>query len=274
MDIEQCVRETRALLKVNDEIFDRCKKSQRKTQREFVVRDPRTRYKKIFFARKGFDAVRVHHTGTSTQIVTHYERSTKCFDMNFLGDLPDELKDLVGLKFCAEFAINMFVDCNAIFQRAFTLHDDVLGPFLTRFKRHIESIHVRLGEIESWLLEPAGNLKYLEETFGIQDLEGAFHKSTWEDAKHVCECPEGAHAWDERCLGCDRLLSSHGRCYHGASNRYVRTCANASTYSFVCSKTPYVLKSFRDSGKHERTFAIADERDRRKLGKFLDFMAE
>ena len=49
---------------------------------------------------------------------------------------------------------------------AVVLHDDVLEQFLVKLKQHLESIQVCLGKIESWLLEPKSNIKFLGETFG------------------------------------------------------------------------------------------------------------
>ena len=45
------------------------------------------------------------------------------------------------------------------------LHDDVLEPFLVKLKCHIQSIHVCLGKIESWLVEPKDSISFLEDTF-------------------------------------------------------------------------------------------------------------
>ena len=59
--------------------------------------------------------------------------------------------------------LNTFIDYDAFFQRALMLHEDVLEPFLAKLKHHIQSIHVCMGGIESWLLEPKRNIEFLEE---------------------------------------------------------------------------------------------------------------
>jgi hypothetical protein len=43
--------------------------------------------------------------------------------------------------------------------------EDALEIFLHHFKRHLEQVQVRLGEIESWLFDSEKDLRYIEEAF-------------------------------------------------------------------------------------------------------------
>ena len=169
LDIEQNIREIRALLKINDEIFERCMSA------EWT----HVKYKKtlVTFTRYGFDVVKVRPSGTSTQFITEPESSKKEFDMNSLSDLPTGIDNLFVVKYQAE-PFTMFIDFKAFFECAIMLNDEILEPFLAKLKCHIESIHVCLGEVESWLLEPKSNIDFINDTFGRKIESNSAYKST------------------------------------------------------------------------------------------------
>lgn len=161
-DIEQNVREIRALLKINAEIFGRCMES------VVEVKDHLT------FTRSDFSKVTVRPSYSHedmTELITVQERTKKSFSMKPLSELPIGLKDLFELKYkpirykLSSPNIDSFIDYDAFFKTAIMLHDDVLEPFLVRLKQHLDLIQVCLGETESWLREPKNNIQFLEETF-------------------------------------------------------------------------------------------------------------
>jgi hypothetical protein len=238
-DIEQNVREVRALLKINAEIFGRCMESRvlvdddedSTDDEDWTSSDDsddscflsvheavnRARYAKglglLTFKRSDFAEVTVRQCPTNaavTELITVQERDQEAFSMKPLLELPAGLNDLFVVKYQAA-PYHDFIDYDDFFKTAIMLHDDVLEPFLVKLKQHLESIQVCLGEIESWLLEPKSNIQFLEETFG-KKLERVQ-------------------------LGRDQVLTT-----------------------------------FRDSGRFERTFTIAHSSDQQKLKNFLVFM--
>ena len=109
--------------------------------------------------------VKVRQNQTKTEFITEYERSQQTLDMKPLSKLPAGLDDVFVVKYKAE-PFNWFIDYDVFFQSAIMLHDGILKPFLAKLKCHIEIIHVCLGKIESWLVEPNRNIELLETTFG------------------------------------------------------------------------------------------------------------
>jgi hypothetical protein len=236
-DIEQNVREVRALLKINAEIFGRCMVSRVLDDddddedstddedctssddsddsyfhriRKFAKRD--TKKKKRTFERSNFAEVTVRQCPTNaalTELITVQERDQDEFSMKPLLELPAGLNDLFVVKYQAA-PYKAFIDYDAFFKTAIVLHDDILEPFLCKLKQHLESIQVCLGKIESWLLEPKSNIQFLEETFG-KKLD-------------------------------------------------------------VLTDEDQVLTTYRDSGRFERTFTLAEASDKQKLKNFLVFM--
>ena len=187
-DIEQNVREVRALLKINAEIFGRCMVSRVLVDDDEDCTDDesctssddsddscfqsRARYAKelglLTFKRSDFAEVTVRQCPTNaavTELITVQERDQEAFSMKPLLELPAGLNDLFVVKYQAA-PYHDFIDYDDFFKTAIMLHDDVLEPFLVKLKQHLESIQVCLGEIESWLLEPKSNIQFLEETFG------------------------------------------------------------------------------------------------------------
>ena len=232
-DIEQNVREVRALLKINAEIFGRCMVSRVLVDDDEDCTDDesctssddsddscfqsRARYAKelglLTFKRSDFAEVTVRQCPTNaavTELITVQERDQEAFSMKPLLELPAGLNDLFVVKYQAA-PYHDFIDYDALFRTAIMLHDDFLEPFLVKLKQHLESIQVCLGEIESWLLEPKSNIQFLEETFG-KKLERVQ-------------------------LGRDQVLTT-----------------------------------YRDSGRFERTFTLAKASDQQKLKNFLVFM--
>jgi hypothetical protein len=190
-DIEQNVREVRALLKINAEIFGRCMEFQ--LDRVYYNQDGEY----YTFTRSTFDEVKVRQNPMDediTELITEQQRTLKVFSLKPLLELPAGLNDLFVATYQAA-AYEAFIDYDAFFRTAIMLHDDVLEPFLAKFKQHLESIQVCLGEIESWLLEPKSNIQFLEETFGKkldiltdEDLLNEGYALDELDEEFECEC--------------------------------------------------------------------------------------
>lgn len=162
-DIGQNIREIKAILAVNEEIFGRCMEGMDST----IIVDPSDNSALVSFHRHSFDVIKVCPSlplDELTRFMTEPVCSEKKFVLNSLIKLPDCLEETFVVK-CMDRPHSKFIDYNLFFQNSLSLHDDVLGPFLAKLKDHIESVQVCLGEIDRWLLEPVGNVDFLNKTF-------------------------------------------------------------------------------------------------------------
>ena len=132
MNIEQKIRETRAIIMTNAEIFDR------------IMNTVYSKGGRRTFVRYSYNMVEtrtINKDTTSTQFITYPERSEKTFDMTPLEKLPVGLNDIIVSK-RKESPFSMFIDYGSFFERSLNLHEDVLGPFLSRLKGHLMDIQV------------------------------------------------------------------------------------------------------------------------------------
>jgi hypothetical protein len=149
------------------------------------------------------------------------------------------------------------------------LHDNVLEPFLVKLKQHLELIQVCLGEIESWLLEPKSNIQFLEETFGkkLKTLPyipiGDDCLSPYSKLEEVRGIPRLTV-----CPICNYRLGEHSPCYYSGGS-YKFSCLDRRGFF---KKSCTVLEVYRQSGKFETEFNIANTIDQKKLKKFIEFM--
>jgi len=254
-DIEQNVREIRALLNINAEIFGR-------------VIDSASNYssgESVTLTRYGFDAVKVRQSGESTEFITEPVCSEDTFPINALLHLPDNLNGVLVVQYQAA-PFNNFIDYNAFFRSALMLHDDILEPFLVKLKDHVESIHVLLGEMESWLLESQRKIEFIETTFGTK-LETPSPDQEVSD----CNCPSG-HGFT-RCLRCSEKFYHHTR--DTISGHRLCCQFNYPGHKFRCKKRVpkiHILKKYDHDGKFEKTFQITTESEQAKLKKCLEYM--
>ena len=133
-DIEQNIREIRALLNINDEIFQRC------------ISSGKIKSTSASFTRYSYDVVKVRQDPTNqtqTQFITEPEQSQKSFDMSSLLSLPADLSGVFVAKY--QSSHSLLIDYNALLESSLIMHDDVLGPFLAKLKHHLETILYALG---------------------------------------------------------------------------------------------------------------------------------
>ena len=261
-DIQQNVREIRALLNINSEIFGRVMS---------VASNYSSGSKSATLTRYGFDVVKVRQSGGKTEFITEAAVSTKAFPIDALLNIPANLTSVFVAQYQAAPFSN-FVDYNAFFRSALMLHDDILEPFLVKLKDHVESIHVLLGEMESWLLESQRKIEFIESTFDKKldaPSAGDLHFEEILD----CNCPNGTHNDYQTCRRCDQYLHSHTHrnIWFRHCTRYPFGGERFSCKTFTGPKE-YKLAKYDDAGKFEKTFEIATESDQTKLKKFLDYM--
>ena len=261
-DIEQNVREIRAILTTNAEIFDR-------------IMAHRTEDVHVFY-RYAYEVVETHTISkdnkNTTQFVTYPERTVKKFDMKPLRKIPAGLDDIFFFKMRSQ-PFSVFVDYESFFNRSLILHEDVLGPFLAKLKDHLMSIQVYLGSIEVWIMVPKDNISYLESTFGKSIAETS--PDYIDELEKDCGCPLGTHPDHLLCLRCKRPYSSHDD-----RGEYERRCHDWGHYGnytkvFRCKKFQVLKKYVNNStlGRIDSKFEIAKESDQKKLEMLLKFMA-
>ena len=253
-DVEQNIREIRAIIITNDEIFDRCMGSRK--QDSYTT-----------FVRFSSDLVEARTIASAIQFVTYPKRSEKSFDMTPLAELPASIANIFVLQ---KKSFADFIDYEALFEKSLILHDEVLGAFLEQLKDHlVSSVQVCLGRIETWLMEKETNINYLESRF---DVIIEFPEENEPRVSRVCSCPTGTHPDSLGCMRCGKQKCDHFGpretwCYEGKKNR------RFSDYRFSCTKF-HLLKYWTTAlpGTIDLKFDISKENDRRRLEKVLELM--
>jgi len=254
-DVEQNIREIRAIIITNDEIFDRCMGSRKQ--------DSHTT-----FERFSFDLVEARTMiptifNSTIQFVTYPKRLEKSFDMTPLAELPASIANIFVLQ---KKSFADFIDYEALFEKSLILHGEVLGAFLEQLKDHlVSSVQVCLGRIETWLMEKESNISYLESKF---DVNIEFPEEDDPLKGRVCSCPTGTHPDSLGCLWCgkqkcDHFGPSETWCYKdGKRNRRFR-CKKFNLLNNWTTALP---------GTIDLKFDVSKENDRRRLEKVLELM--
>ena len=243
-DIDQNIKEIRAILTTNKEIHLRCMESSEKSSYST-------------FVRYAFDLVETYTIDSKSQFVTYPDKLVKVFDMTPLSKLPAGIDDIFVPN---RKPFGKLIDFEALFEKSLILHDDVLGPFLEILKEHLlSSVQVCLGEIETWLMESGSHINYLESTFGVKlEFPGENEILT-----NYCSCPEGTHPDSLLCCGCGKSFNTHG----GSDHR----CSTGYGHCFKCKKFN-LLKSCSLPGTLEMKFDISKLHERKRLEKVLELM--
>ena len=251
-DIEQNIREIRAILKMNAEILDRCKK--------FISA---TTDKRTTFARIRFEKVQVRDVKLKgTQFITRPLRDKKYFDTSSLSSLPEELDDVIVKHNMAEENLKQFIDFEKFFNKSLILHESVLESFLPKLKVHLMAIQVCLGGIDAWVIqEPQVAISFLETTF---DTIMEIPDETIELKPHECKCGPNAHDYYERCLCCGEAYGNHFDTQ--------RKCRKGGWAKFHC-EVSQVLEQCKVNGKYETTFDITNVNEQTRLKKFMEFIS-
>ena len=237
LDIEQNIREIRAVLSTNREIFERCAESS-VCERSFGYGDSGTQLTRTF-KRAAYNQVNVNGRGDgSVEIFTEEVETENAFDVAALQELPESIGGLfVEKKMDGPNSMDC-IDYGALFETSLMLDDEVLEPFLAKLKDHLMDVQVCLGRIDEWVMRPHDISSFLEETFDVK----------------LADLPNGRGP-----------LRTHGR-------GPLRTSAHGYQYGYGYGKK--ILKTYYDGGKYEKTFCMNDEKDRKKLKKFLQFISD
>jgi hypothetical protein len=156
-DLEQTIREIRALITVNDEIhreiFSRCMVDSRTSSIE-----------EINIKRFAFKTIQKRQKDSKVELISQPEFDEGTFDSFPLTQLPSCLGDMIVPKYKASHH-SLFVDYDDYddyFQKALMLFsEDALGLFLPKLKAHLEAAQVCLGVIHEWAMQPTNDLSFI-----------------------------------------------------------------------------------------------------------------
>ena len=277
-DIEQNIREIRAILATNAEIFDRCVGSMEENSHNNGY---------TTFMRYGFEVVKtrqiekttqnfgIDESGTlsydvttqTTQLITHPNCKKASFSTVSLSKLPSRLK-IFTPKFMIDCG-SVFIDYNALFKQSLLLHEDVLEPFLAELKDHLMSVQVCLGQVDKWLMDPHSIIVFLNSTFESElQIPGES-----EVGGTNCVCTEEVHAVDnDVCVKCESVFSDHIRIREFHMSGFERRCKRNSRDVFQCRKT-IVLKECATFGKCQFSFNVSSTIGQTRLTKFVEFIS-
>ena len=153
-DLEQTIREVRALISVNDEIhreiFSRCMVDSRTSSIE-----------EINIKRFAFKTIQKRQKDSKVELISQPESDEGTFDSFPLTQLPSCLGDMIVPKYKAAHH-SLFVDYDDYFRKALMLFsEDALGLFLPKLKAHLEAAQVCLGVIHEWAMQPTNDLSFI-----------------------------------------------------------------------------------------------------------------
>ena len=155
-NIDIAVRSVRALIIMNEDIWNRC-------CQYYVGEDN--------FETMRFDEVKVGNVSPGIVTISIVKTMmSKKFQLEPLRELPACLRILEPMRDHAGF-----IDFKSLLRTSLIFNEDVLFSFLARLKEHLENIQVLLGEVNEWAKHTVNNIIFLETTFGMtkEDITSA-----------------------------------------------------------------------------------------------------
>ena len=261
-DLEMSLRMVRGLLTTNQEIWDRCISRSATSQNNFHDVDG-----KPFFTRFVHREVSIEHhkysRTTSFAVTIEYERIMA--DKHLPTNLPKELQALIVAP-----KVHGFPNYPKCFDNAMTLQDDVLVPFLTLFRKHLEEVQVGLGKVDEWLGEAEDIKSFLEDVLKVKIEEPVA-------ANNGCQDCRESHKAETLCLNCGNTYSQHhrgGSYLSYSTNPTLHLCPRSgNTASYLATEKQFV-KKVDSTGKYFDSFDVCTEAGRSKLEKFVAFLED
>ena len=251
-NIEQNIREVRAILATNTEIFDRCMDYLK--EGEYHGTHSSNQYT---FVRVNFNTINSipqvqdrEDNDTFAQLVAIPSRTESKFDMSSLIDPPIGIDDIIVIKrFSGSYDHEKFIDYRKFFESALLLHDDVLEPILAKLKDKLMDIQVCLGNIDAWVMEPQKCINFLKDTFKESSISiESSVKKYGERPNCTCDTPDIEFNFD-----CTELIA------------YCNSCGTEDNV--------HDLKKFENvHSKYEATFDIRKEKEQNRLIKLLELL--
>lgn len=248
-DIEQNIREIRAILATNTEIFDRCMEYFK--EGEYHGTHSNNQYT---FVRVNFNTINSipqdrEDNDTVAQLVAIPSRTESEFDMSSLIDPPIGIDDIIVIKrISGSYDNEKFIDYRKFFESALLLHDDVLEPILAKLKDKLMDIQVCLGNIDAWVMEPQQCINFLKDTFKESSISiESSVKKYGERPNCTCDTPDIEFNSDYELIA------------------YCNSCGTEDNV--------HNLKEFENvHSKYEATFDIREEKEQKRLIKLLELL--
>eukprot|EP00980_Cylindrotheca_fusiformis_P009816 scaffold2162_cov113-Cylindrotheca_fusiformis.AAC.1 len=252
-DIEHNIRSIRGILTTNKEIWDRCK--------PFLI-SANNNNSSLTFSKWGYEEIKVDTIEEKElRFMTTAVKSEKTVLAKILFSLPAGLDILPPQYIETEGALTKsakMIDFDTFFKKSLVLHDSVLEPFLAKLKTHLEEVQVCLGEIDEWLMMAQRGLDFIECTFAKKLELPPTTIVMWCNGSHQ-------HSPYQKCESCSYNYKDHD----GSS----KECPNHRFEYFKCkSPSCEILKTIRVTGTFRASFSIANDNQKAKLLKFLDFI--
>jgi hypothetical protein len=256
--IDYLISSTKAVIELNQEIWERCVGSIECKPGKGGLRFQRTAFAVINVASESQASVK------QTKFTTTAESQTKAFGT--LPSLPSVLTDYVVYKPDTDVA---FPDYIKLLKSSLLLREDVLPTFLAKLKQHLEDVQVFLGGIDSWLMDPQGCIDFMQEHFGM--TPAILQQKTY-CSSYLCKVTHDALSI---CKTCNRAYNTHRHQRYAHAEVYTHYClgtGNPFGGSFELAAPPTVLKTINLPSDHSATFKIDQPDQQRKLLKFIEYV--
>lgn len=271
LDIQQNVREIRAILQTNAEIFDRCMPlaidhiidEENKSSRTLFVRNEIT---EVFTRHET-----VYRGNYMTRFLVHPTQFDKSFDTSVLTNIPESLQLTIGASYKSE-PYHMYIDFELLLKRSSILHEDALALLLVHLKSHLMVVQVCLGQIDEWLMAPNETYCFLESAF--QTPFNAIMMKGLNQTSSKCNCDDFTHDKELKCKSCNRAHKEHCDNRGCPGMRQPTYRYESDQFWFHCQQPEeYVIKDFVDDGQYVAKFDVSNEHGRKKLYKLVELLS-
>jgi hypothetical protein len=218
--------------------------------KDFIEVDGEKLLPHSIITKRAFSSVESQYVDGCIRFVTHPDCTEAEFDIEPLITVPTELTGIVLL----ERYTSGLIKYNSLFEKSLLLHDDVLLPFLTRFKIHLGSVQECLLSIDNWLNESETNVRFLQSLFG----SGMIRKA------------ERSRTKNPLCANCSGHFIKH-QSFSSYGTRIYR--CPTSRYSTYLRSGALLLKEVPTSCQVNETYDLSLKDEKDKLLKLVQFVS-
>ena len=271
VDLTRLVSSCRALIRTNEEIWDRCKPSLildagQQTGEQEPQQQQEEEAGRLLFYRVGYLELQVttDAPGQMNRQVT-FNAQSKIATESFpaLPKIPSNISSFFHID-SPQSKDQLLLDYGGCVDKILFLKEDVSRLFLFILKDHLENVQVALGRIETWLWGHYQALSFLNETFGADLTQPESGNGCMANA---CYRTHGAF---DLCLKCFRQKQDHSRGHYEAHPR----CHQGGYASFFNSRSQSVKTIDLSSREDSYTMAldICSEQNQERVRRFLHFL--
>jgi hypothetical protein len=220
--LEHLLRITRALIWTNQEIWERCTKTRTIVEVGILTFS----WVSITHLSIEGDAAKLHFTVTPEVTTKDFGTPPKIpRELSQILFVPDPSRDGDTKEFPG------FPDYLLYLEKAVLLHEVVLFPFLMKLKEHLESVHVFLGKIETWLLDPLWHAQFIENLFGKKVLVPDISEFLMNCSGRHCLVQ---HSMLSLCMNYNQTFGSHHRDAYTNRITHLCNCTGYGSFKVPC----------------------------------------